>query len=253
MPVTTRSQARGCGELYGNIDDRIPTYATMYPVFCTTNIPPKVLDWFIDEAYRGILLSEEDSDPPGAPCILQTTDLSSITHGSRKPMSDFESPFLNYTDNEIRDWMEHHSCPGFAEATFTILDQLTIDEGTCRVGYCNSFPDPQPDTRMFTTIPYNDLSVRVTIELGEISWCEIVEETEGTFTRNDPAAAKIKSLFKGVDQDLAMVEHIYALIDPRRAPETAENIREPNDPIRTRRKGREKEGKRHIDHTWDIS
>lgn len=27
----------------------------------------------------------------------------------------------------------------------------------------------------------------------------------------------------------------------------------PNDPIRTRRKGREKEGKRHIDHTWDIS
>lgn len=42
MPVTTRSQARGCGELYGNIDDRIPTYATMYPVFCTTNIPPKV-------------------------------------------------------------------------------------------------------------------------------------------------------------------------------------------------------------------
>lgn len=149
-----------------------------------------MLDWFIDEAYRGILLSEEDSDPPGAPCIIQTTDLSSITHGSRKPMSDFESPFLNYTDNEIRNWMEHHPCPGFAEATFTILDQLTIDEGTCRVGYCSGLSDPQRDTRMFTTIPYNDVSLRVTIELGEISWCEIVEETEGTFTRNDPAAAK---------------------------------------------------------------
>lgn len=37
-----------------------------------------------------------------SPCILQTTDLDSITHGSRKPMPEFESPFLNMTDNEIR-------------------------------------------------------------------------------------------------------------------------------------------------------
>ncbi|EZF33709.1 hypothetical protein TMEN_3370 [Trichophyton mentagrophytes] len=98
--------------------------------------------------------------------------------------------FLNYTDNKIRDWMEHHRCPGFAEATFTVLDQLTIAEGPYRVGYCNSLSDPQPGTRMFPTIPYNDLSAWVKIELLEISWYEMVDEAEGIFTCNDPAAAK---------------------------------------------------------------
>ncbi|EGD97537.1 hypothetical protein TESG_04945 [Trichophyton tonsurans CBS 112818] len=150
----------------------------------------QVLDWSNDRAYREIPLSEGDSDPPDTPCILQTTDLGSITHGSHKPMPDFVSPFLNYTDNKIRDWMEHHRFPGFAEATFTVLDQLTIAEGTYRVGYCNSLFDPQPGTRMFPTIPYNDLSVWVKIELLEISWYEMVDEAEGTFTCNDPAAAK---------------------------------------------------------------
>ncbi|EEQ31053.1 hypothetical protein McanCB56680_003691 [Microsporum canis] len=85
----------------------------MYVVFCTANIPSEALGNFIDEAYREILLSEDDTGPPGAPCILQTTDLSSISHGSRKPMAKLKSPFLNKADNEIRDWVRHHRCPGF--------------------------------------------------------------------------------------------------------------------------------------------
>lgn len=48
-----------------------------------------------------------------APCI-QTTDLDSITHGSRKPMHEFDSPFLGWTEDQVRDWVIKHRHPNFA-------------------------------------------------------------------------------------------------------------------------------------------
>jgi hypothetical protein len=85
-----------------------------------------MLDEFIDEAYEGwVDLVGEDARGASL-CILQTTDLDSIIHGSRKPMPNFESLFLNQTDTEIREWMLNHPHPNFARSTFTVLDQNTI-------------------------------------------------------------------------------------------------------------------------------
>ena len=70
-----------------------------------------------------------DGDVGVSPCILKTTDLDSITHGSRKPMRPFESPFLSKSDDEIRTWMKENKHPNFGELTFTILDEDFIGTG----------------------------------------------------------------------------------------------------------------------------
>jgi hypothetical protein len=106
----------------------------------------QILDDFIDQAYEGWYeLVEGEESPAESPCILQTMDLDLISHGSRKPMTDFESPFLNWTDNEIRDWMVTHQHPNFAQSTFTILDQNTVDHQISRIGYID---EEDPDDRM---------------------------------------------------------------------------------------------------------
>lgn len=117
-------------------------------------------------------------DPAGSgasPCILQTTDLDSIAHGSRKPMPDFESPFLNMTDNEIRDWMLQHRHPNFAQLTFTILDQNTVEHQISRIGYVW---EDDPDDRMLLADFFAGLYIRVPISMGTISWDE--EDLVGT-------------------------------------------------------------------------
>jgi hypothetical protein len=114
-------------------------------------------------------------DTAGAPCILQTTDLDSITHGSRKPMPDFDSPFLNMTDAEIREWMLKHRHPNFEGSTFTVLDQQTVERKICRIGYIN---EKDPDDRMLWTDFYADMFVRVPISVVTISWED--EERVGT-------------------------------------------------------------------------
>jgi hypothetical protein len=117
-------------------------------------------------------LAVNDSDPGVSPCILTTTDLDSITHGSRKPMRAFESPFLGKSDDEIRAWMKEHEHPNFARLTFTILDEHTIKNKTCRVGYTRG------DDRMLITDFYANLYIRVPIEMVTLSWDE--EEYVGT-------------------------------------------------------------------------
>jgi hypothetical protein len=172
----------------------------MYPVFCTANIPSKVLglsffpfltcfrsntcflqilDEFIDEAYKGwIDLVDDPKMWAGAPCILQTTDLDSITHGSRKPTPDFESPFLNNTEDEIRDWMQKNRHPNFAEFTFTILDQNTVDHKICRMGYVGHTPS-DTDTRMLSSEFYVDLYIRVPLEMCTVDWDDIQSTAAG--------------------------------------------------------------------------
>ena len=110
-----------------------------------------------------------------SPCILQTTDLDSITHGSRKPMPNFESPFLNKTDTEIREWMLKHRHSNFAESTFTTLDQNTVESRICRIGYIS---EKYPDDRMLWSDFYADLYIRVPIRMGTLGWEE--EELVGT-------------------------------------------------------------------------
>lgn len=82
-------------------------------------------------------------------------------------MSDFESPFLNMTESEIRDWMLKHRHPEFARATFTILDQNTVDRKICRMGYIGG---KNCDTRMLCTEFYVDLYIRAPIEMGTVGW-----------------------------------------------------------------------------------
>ncbi|DAA74243.1 TPA_exp: hypothetical protein A8136_3741 [Trichophyton benhamiae CBS 112371] len=177
MPVTTRRmsdrQHQEEDHTYNGIEDRVPECITMYPVFCTAKIPSDILDEFIDESYAGIrdVIGEGDLPAYGmAPCILQTTDLDSITHGSRKPMPvDFESPFLNWTDEQVREWATKALRPGhpsFAQRTFTILDQNTVDNKICRVGYISVFQEDE-DYGMLSEVFYGDIMARVPLELAE--------------------------------------------------------------------------------------
>ena len=105
----------------------------------------------------------DDGEVGASPCILNTKDLSSITHGSRKPMPDFESPFLGQTDDQIRQWMKDQTTPNFAKCTFTILDEDTVKNKTCRVGHVD-------DDRILLTDFYTTMVVRVPIEMATVSW-----------------------------------------------------------------------------------
>ena len=78
----------------------------------------------------------------------------------------FESPFLGKLDDEIRAWREEHKHPDFGELTFTILDEGTIKNKTCRVGYTGG------DDRMLLTDFYTNMHVRVPLEQVTISWEE---------------------------------------------------------------------------------
>ncbi|EFR01030.1 hypothetical protein MGYG_04033 [Nannizzia gypsea CBS 118893] len=175
MPVSTRMTNRE------QQDDWTPPWsdkgAGLYPVFCTANIPPEILDRFIYEAYAGMLdvLGEIDEVGPGAPCILETTDLDSITHGSRLPMKQFKSPFLGWTEGQVREWMVKHEHPNFASSTFTILDQNTIDRGISRMGYIS---EVMPDDRMTNARFSDDLANRVALEMCTLDWYNCMEEDD---------------------------------------------------------------------------
>lgn len=124
----------------------------------------QLLDEFIEQAYEGCYAMVDDGEVGASPCILDTTDLSSITHGSRKPMPDFDSPFIGKTDNEIRQWMKDHKNPNFAECTFIILNEDTIKNKTCRVGHIDD------DKRILLTDFYTTMVIRVPIEMATLGW-----------------------------------------------------------------------------------
>lgn len=181
MPITRSQAAR---PVYIPKEDGVADCALMYPTFCTANIPPKVwvhktpdllllslfnttlqiLDEYIDQCYQGCFALAE-MDAGAAICILETTNLDSITHGSRQPMRAFKSPFLGKSDDEIRTWMKEHEHPSFGQLAFTILDEDTVKNKTCRVGSFN-------DDRMLLADFYGDLHIRVPIEMCTISWDE---------------------------------------------------------------------------------
>jgi hypothetical protein len=87
-------------------------------------------------------------------------------------MRAFESPFLGKSDDDIRAWLEGHKHPNFGELTFTILDEDTIKNKTCRVGYTGD------DDRMLLTDFYANIYIRVPMEVVTMSWDE--EELVGT-------------------------------------------------------------------------
>lgn len=87
-------------------------------------------------------------------------------------MQAFESPFRGKTDDEIRAWMKEHQHPNFAQTTFTILDEGTIKNKTCRVGCVGD------DHRILLTDFYANMFVRVPVEMATVSWDE--EEYVGT-------------------------------------------------------------------------
>jgi hypothetical protein len=64
-----------------------------FAVFFFPNTSLQILDEFIDEAYEGWFSMVPDGDVGASTCILETTDLDSIAHGSRKPMRAFKSLF----------------------------------------------------------------------------------------------------------------------------------------------------------------
>ena len=104
----------------------------------------------------------------GAVCILDTEDIHSVIYRSRKPMKSFHSPFLGKTDDEIRSWVKENltGLDEFAERTFTILDEDTIKNKTCRIGYVGG------DDRMLIADFFANLPVRIPVEMSERSWCE---------------------------------------------------------------------------------
>jgi len=112
-----------------------------------------------------------DGDVGGAPSILQTTDLHSISHGSRKPMQAFESPFLCKTEDEIRTFMQENRTEHFASLTFTIFDEETIKHKTCRTGDASE----KCDERILLADFYTNMLIRVPIQMGVRSFKEDVE------------------------------------------------------------------------------
>jgi hypothetical protein len=165
-------------------DDTVADCVQMYGTFCTANIPLqvrynrpvllrlplsntalKILDEYIDKFYKGSF-DLADQDCGTAPCILETDNLDSITHGSRQPMRAFKSPFLGKSDNEIRAWMREHKHPSFSQLTFTILDNDTVKNKTCGVGYTIG------DDRMLLADFYGNPVMRIPIEMSTLSWDE---------------------------------------------------------------------------------
>ncbi|KAM5466585.1 hypothetical protein MauCBS54593_005842 [Microsporum audouinii] len=158
------------------INNQTPAGLDLYPVFCTANIPSNILDRFIDESTQGFLdLVGDDGFEKMSPCIVQTTDLDAITDDSHTPMPEFESPFLNWRDDEVRDWIIKHPHPNFVSTTFTILDWGAIEKGLCRIGYID---ECCPDDRMLYTDFYAELVVRVPIEVVTTDWEKQLESAE---------------------------------------------------------------------------
>jgi len=77
-------------------------------------------------------------------------------------MQAFDLPFLGKTDGEIRTFMQENGNRLFASFTFTILDEETIQNKTCRIGDASE----KFDERILLTDFYTNMVVRVPIEEG---------------------------------------------------------------------------------------
>lgn len=105
--------------------------------YCLAQIPDELLE----QSQKGLngLIGRDPSGDKKNPTMyylyfLDTMDLNSVVHGSRKSMQPFESPFIGWTDDECRSWMNEHQHPYFSRLNFLVLDKDTVKK-TCRVGY----------------------------------------------------------------------------------------------------------------------
>lgn len=127
----------------------------------------QTLNELIEESKNGLygLIGEDEGIPGHCLCILDTMDLNSVVHGSRTPMPPFESPFIGWTDEDCRSWINEHRHPYFAEYTFVVLDNDTAKNKTCRVGY-TYVNEPKGDQMLiidfYTCMP--------ALEVGTVTW-----------------------------------------------------------------------------------
>jgi hypothetical protein len=109
--------------------------------------------------------------PDCPPCIITTTDLDSIKHGSRMPMQAFESPFLGMKDDEVRAWMKERWREDAFSMTFAILDEDTVKNKTCRIGYIDPFDSGEEHAdKMVPSDFFVRIYTRIAIDEVTMGW-----------------------------------------------------------------------------------
>lgn len=83
-------------------------------------------------------------------------------------MQRFESPFIGWTDDECRSWMNEHRNPYLAEYTFIVLDKDTVKNKTCRVGY--TYVNEMMGDKMLITDFYTCMHSMPALEMLELTW-----------------------------------------------------------------------------------
>lgn len=120
----------------------------------------------------------DDGNVGAFACILQTDDLASVTHASRSPMQAFDSPFLGWTETQVRQWMKANRNDDFASSSFAIMDEETITKKILRVGCMLEDEDDNDDKRMLLVDFFGHMYCRVPLEMATVSWLD--EERVGT-------------------------------------------------------------------------
>ncbi|KAI9871587.1 MAG: hypothetical protein M1830_002714, partial [Pleopsidium flavum] len=98
----------------------------LYPIFCTADIPVKVLDELLNQANEWEYVDGEML------CFVTTKDISKLKKVSQPPMASFESPFLGMDVESINDFVKTHCHgTGLCSKLFAVLDNKTPEEKTC--------------------------------------------------------------------------------------------------------------------------
>lgn len=174
----------------------------------------QILDELLVESKKGTcaMLGNDEGIPGECICILDTTDLNSVVHGSRTPMQPFESPFIGWTDDECRSWINEHRHLYFAEYNFIVLDKDTAKNKTCCVGY-TYVNEPMGDKMLITDF-YTCMHSMPAIEVGTLLW----DETELLGTGEVDNRAKFESPWRKAMRQCVRMESERSQGDRRRFP-----------------------------------
>lgn len=177
----------------------------------------QILDELLVESKKGTcaMLGNAGNDegiPGDCICILDTMDLNSVVHGSRTPMQPFESPFIGWTDDECRSWINEHRHPYFSEYNFIVLDKDTAKNKTCRVGY-TYVNEPMGDKMLITDF-FTCMHNMPAIEVGTLLW----DETELLGTGEVDNRAKFEEYLREAHETYARMESERSEEDRRRFP-----------------------------------
>lgn len=124
------------------------------------------------QSFHGHYAIAEDANVGGFACILETEDLDAVKYGSRTPMKAFESPFVGFTDAQVRQWVKDHPHDNFASGSFAIMDEDTMANKTLRVGCLIPNIRGKEDDKILLTNFVSHMDVRVRLEQRIISWFE---------------------------------------------------------------------------------